>query len=240
MIPIKDNVPNIRKPVVVAIIFALNLMVFLFELSLPGKGLNLLLQLYGAVPARLTDPAWAEAAGFPSQGFDSALTYMFLHGGWLHFILNMWVLWVFADNVEDALGHWRFAAFYLLSGVAALAMHLLFNPGSTTPVVGASGAIAGVMGGYFRLFPHARVVTLIPIVFIPWIVDLPAVAFLGIWFVIQLASGLSASTPLDDGQSVAWWAHAGGFLFGLLVVRLLGPLDCRYCYLPEEKAYERR
>ena len=240
MIPIKDNVPNIRKPVVVAIIFGVNLLVFLFELSLPDKGLGLLLQLYGAVPARLTDPAWAEAAGFPSQGFDSALTYMFLHGGWLHFILNMWVLWVFADNVEDALGHWRFAAFYLLSGVAALAMHLLFNPGSTTPVVGASGAIAGVMGGYFRLFPQARVVTLIPIVFIPWIVDLPAVAFLGIWFVIQLASGLFASTPLNDGQSVAWWAHAGGFLFGLLVVRLLGPLDCRYCYLPEDKAYERR
>ncbi|WP_243309970.1 rhomboid family intramembrane serine protease [Fundidesulfovibrio agrisoli] len=240
MIPIKDNVPNIRKPVVVGIIFALNLLVFLFELSLPNKGLLLLLQLYGAVPARLTDPAWAEAAGFPSQGFDSAVTYMFLHGGWLHFLLNMWVLWVFADNVEDALGHWRFAAFYLLSGVAALAMHLLFNPGSTTPVVGASGAIAGVMGGYFRLFPHARVVTLIPIVFIPWIVELPAVAFLGIWFVIQLASGLFASAPVNDGQSVAWWAHAGGFLFGLLVVRLLGPLDCRYCYLPEEKAYDRR
>lgn len=240
MIPLKDNIPRIRRPVVVITLFALNLAVFLFEMAMPEKMLNMFLHFYGAVPLRIMDPQWAAMMGYPPDGWLSAGTYMFLHGGWLHFLLNMWVLWVFADNVEDALGHWRFLAFYLLSGVAALVLHMLFNASSTMPVVGASGAIAGVMGAYFRLFPQARVIVLIPIFFIPWIVEVPAVIFLGLWFLIQVTSGLMAASPLMDGQSVAWWAHAGGFAFGMLLVRFFGKLDCRYCYLPESRSYERQ
>lgn len=240
MIPIKDNIPRIRRPLVVWCIFGLNLVVFLFELLLPQETLSLLLHLYGAVPLRFTDPQWALTAGYPTGAWATAFTYMFLHGGWLHFLLNMWVFWIFADNVEDALGHWRFFLFYLLSGLAALSLHVAFNGGSEMPVVGASGAIAGIMGAYFRLFPQARVIVLIPLLFIPWIVELPAVVFLGIWFLIQVSSGLVSSSPLSDGQSVAWWAHAGGFAFGMVLVKFFGGLDCRYCYTPESRSYERR
>ena len=240
MIPLKDNIPRIRKPIVVWVIIAINLLVFLLELNLPEGILNLFLHLYGAVPMRFMDTQWADSAGYPGGAWIAGFTYMFLHGGWLHILLNMWVLWVFADNVEDAMGHWRFALFYLLAGMAALSLHVIFNANSTMPVIGASGAIAGVMGAYFRLFPQARVVVLIPLLFIPWIVEVPAVVFLGLWFLIQVLSGLLSATPLNDGQSVAWWAHAGGFAFGMLLVRHFGKLDCRYCYLPETRRYERR
>jgi membrane associated rhomboid family serine protease len=240
MIPLKDNIPRIRRPVVVWIIFALNLVVFLWELSMPPRSLMALLQEYGAVPMRFMNPEWAAWAGYPQNWWPATVTYMFLHGGWLHIILNMWVLWIFADNVEDAMGHWRFAAFYLLSGLAALGLHVVFNADSKMPVIGASGAIAGVMGAYFRLFPQARVIVLIPLLFIPWIVEIPAVVFLGLWFLMQVSSGLLSGTNLADGQSVAWWAHAGGFIFGMLLVRVFGKLDCRYCYLPESRSYERR
>jgi membrane associated rhomboid family serine protease len=240
MIPLKDNIPRIHPPMVVVILFAANLIIFLWQQMLPERHLLEFVHLFGAVPKRLLDPVWAAQAGYPPDSWYSAFTYMFLHGGWLHFILNMWVLWVFADNVEDAMGHWRFLVFYILSGLAALSLHVLFNPGSEMPVVGASGAIAGVMGAYFRLFPHARVVALIPIIIIPWIVEVPAVVFLGLWFAIQILSGLSAQAMPDDGQAVAWWAHAGGFAFGMFFVRRLGNLDCRYCYLPDRRSYERR
>ncbi|MFZ5427463.1 MAG: rhomboid family intramembrane serine protease [Thermodesulfobacteriota bacterium] len=240
MIPLKDNIPRIRQPVVVVSIFVLNLIVFLWEMMLPERALVRLVHLHGAVPLRLLDPAWASWAGYPDGAWLTPLTYMFLHGGWLHFLLNMWVLWVFADNVEDAMGHARFTLFYVLSGLAALALHVMFNSSSAMPVVGASGAIAGVMGAYFRLFPQARVIVLIPLLFIPWIVEVPAMVFLGLWFLIQVSSGLMAGSPLDGGQSVAWWAHAGGFAFGMLLVRHFGRLDCRYCYLPESRSYERQ
>lgn len=243
MIPIKDNIPRIRRPVVVACLFAINLAVFLFEQFLPERSLVHFLHLYGAVPLRMLDARWALEVGYPSGGLAGsvvpAFSYMFLHGGWLHFLLNMWVLWVFADNVEDALGHWRFLAFYLLAGLAALGLHVAFNASSTMPVVGASGAVAGIMGAYFKLFPQARIIVLIPILFIPWIVEVPAVVFLGLWFFIQVTSGLLAHSPLNDGQSVAWWAHAGGFAFGMFLARRFGPLDCRYCYLPESRSYSR-
>jgi membrane associated rhomboid family serine protease len=240
MIPLKDNIPRIRRPVVVWIVIAMNLAVFLFELTLQPEDLTVVLHLYGAVPLRFMNPEWAAWAGYPSHWWPSPVTYMFLHGGWLHVILNMWVLWIFADNVEDALGHWRFAAFYLLSGLAALFLHVVFNADSPMPVIGASGAIAGVMGAYFRLFPQARVIVLIPLLFIPWIVEVPAMVFLGLWFLIQVFAGLSSGSTPEGGQAVAWWAHAGGFVFGMLLVRLIGRLDCRYCYLPGSRSYERR
>ena len=239
MIPLKDNIPRMRAPIVVWIIFFLNLVAMLFEALLSDQDMSLMAHLFGVVPARLTDSLWAAREGYPPGAWASVFTYMFLHGGWLHFILNMWVLWVFADNVEDALGHWRFGLFYLLCGLAALGLHVAFNPGSTVPVIGASGAIAGVMGGYFRLFPNARVVVLIPVFFIPWIVEVRAVLFLGIWFLLQVVSGLLAQVPGEASQGVAWWAHAGGFLCGMFLVRNLGKLDCRHCYLPEQRVYER-
>jgi len=238
MIPLKDNIPRIRRPVVVWIIIGLNVLVFAFEMLLPEDWRQALIIAYGAIPKRFMDPQWAALAGFPDTRWITAVSYMFLHAGWLHIILNMWVLFVFADNVEDALGHWRFALFYMLSGLAALTLHVAVNSGSDQPVIGASGAIAGVMGAYFRLFPQGRVTVLIPIVFIPWIVEIPAVAFLGLWFAIQVVSGIAAS--MGDGESIAWWAHAGGFLFGMALARLLGTRDCRYCYVKENRSYERQ
>jgi membrane associated rhomboid family serine protease len=240
VIPIKDNIPRIRLPIVVFTLMALNLLVFLFELGLPQEDLAVLFHLQGVVPARFTDPTWASVTGYPPGGWSAIFTYMFLHGGWLHIILNMWVLWIFADNVEDALGHWRFLAFYLTCGLLAVGLHVFFNPDSTMPVIGASGAIAGVMGAYFRLFPLARIMVLIPLLFIPWIVEIPALVFLGIWFFLQVLSGLMPNSPHETSQGVAWWAHVGGFVCGMLLVRLFGPLDCRYCYVPETRNYERR
>ena len=167
------------------------------------------------------------------------VTYMFLHGGWLHYLLNMWVLWIFSDNVEEALGSGRFVIFYVLCGVLAVAAHILFNWRSTVPVIGASGAIAGVMGAYFRLFPKARVVTLIPIFIFPWIVELPAIVFLGIWFLMQLLSGVAGTLTEGGAATVAFWAHAGGFVAGLFLVRWMLPPGCQYCFDPRNRRYDR-
>ncbi len=239
MIPLRDNVPRSRRPLVTWTLVGLCTLLFLFEQVLPEPVLFEFLHIYGVVPARYTDPAYAAAMGYPEGGLESFVTYMFLHGGWLHFLLNMWVLWIFADNVEEALGPLRFTVFYLLCGLLAALAHVLFNWNATVPVIGASGAIAGVMGAYFRLFPRARVVTLIPIIIIPWIIELPAVVFLGIWFGIQLLSGLTGSVGGDEATSVAFWAHAGGFVAGLSLVRLFLPPGCRFCFDPRNRRYDR-
>jgi membrane associated rhomboid family serine protease len=154
--------------------------------------------------------------------FATLFTNMFLHGGWFHIISNMWVLYIFGDNVEDRMGSGRYLVFYLLSGLAANLLQLFFSPGSDVPTIGASGAIAGVLGGYFLLFPRARVITLILLFIFPWFVEIPAVIFLGFWFVTQLFSGLSSlgtAAGMEMG-GIAWWAHVGGFVFGLLLVRI--------------------
>lgn len=239
MIPLKDNIASIRFPAVVWVLFALNLLVFLFEQTLSEGQLLGVVHLYGVVPARLFDQQFTEMAGYPPGGLSTLVTYMFLHSGWLHFLMNMWVLWIFADNLEDALGHARFAVFYLVCGVVGAGLHALVHPDSQAPVIGASGAIAGVMGGYFRLFPHARVVVLIPIIIIPWIVEVPSVLFLGVWFFSQILSVFSDSGLAEEGGTVAWWAHMGGFLCGFLLIRAMGALDCRYCFSRENRAYRR-
>ncbi|MEA4855088.1 MAG: rhomboid family intramembrane serine protease [Solidesulfovibrio sp.] len=239
MIPLRDNVPSSRRPLVTWTIIGLCTVLFLFEQLLPEPVLYEFLHIHGVVPARYTDPAYARAMGYPEGGYESLVTYMFLHGGWLHFLLNMWVLWIFSDNVEEALGPVRFTLFYLLCGLLAAAAHILFNWNATVPVIGASGAIAGVMGAYFRLFPRARVVTLIPIIIIPWIIELPAVVFLGIWFCIQLLSGLTGAAGGNAAASVAFWAHAGGFVAGLSLVRLFLPPGCRFCFDPRNRRYDR-
>lgn len=239
MIPLRDNVPSSRPPLVTWTIIGLCTLTFLYQQLLPERSLFEFLHIYGVVPARFTNPSFAAHIGYPEGGQASFLTYMFLHGGWLHYLLNMWVLWIFADNVEEALGSLRFVGFYLVCGLAAACVHVLFNWSAPLPVIGASGAIAGVMGGYFRLFPKARVVTLIPIIIFPWIVELPAVVFLGVWFLVQLLTGLAGSVGQDQAATVAVWAHVGGFAAGLALVRVFLPPGCRFCFDPSERRYDR-
>ena len=192
-----------------------NGVVFLFELMMPAPALERFFYLFGIVPARYTHPDWALWVGFPLDDYWPFLTSMFLHGGWMHVIGNIWTLWIFGDNVEDRMGPVRFLLFYLLCGLAAGFVHWLTGPNSTIPTVGASGAIAGVMGAYFLLFPTSRVVVLVPVLFFPLFFEVPAVAYLGFWALSQVFSGtLSLAGPENVG-GVAWWAHVGGFVTGI-------------------------
>ncbi len=214
MIPIRDENPVESAPVVTRGLIALNVAIFLYEL-LQGPELTGFVFRWGMVPIRVTlalhqgtEPLQAPAATF--------LTSMFLHGGWAHLIGNMWYLWVFGDNIEDRLGKLRFLAFYLLAGVVASGVEYALHPTLRAPTLGASGAIAGVLGAYALLFPGARVLTLMPFF---QIVPLPALLVLGLWFVLQFFSGwLSLSASLSGG--IAWWAHIAGFAFGLATVKL--------------------
>src|SRR3982751_1091155 len=177
MFPIRDSIPTRSVPVVTRAIILLNALVFLFEIALPHEAMEQVFYLFGIVPARFTEPEWASAAGFPAGGLWTFLTHQFLHGGWLHIISNMWALWIFGDNVEDAMGHWRFGIFYLLSGVLAGLTQMITQPDSTVPSLGASVAIAGVLGAYFLLYPTARVLVLLPIFFFPFFFELPALVY---------------------------------------------------------------
>lgn len=228
MIPIRDSIPRVHTPVAVWTILGLNALAFLFQQGLTPEALNYVVHVFGVVPARLTDPVWAEGADFPGGALFATVSHMFLHGNLMHFLANMWSLWIFADNIEDVMGPLGFLAFYLLCGIAALACHVAFNFDSRVPIIGASGALAGVMGAYFLLYPHSKVLTLIPIFFIPYFIELPATVFLGIWFALQVVSGLSSLG--QDAAGVAWWAHAGGFLAGMALLPLFMRADrCRYC-----------
>src|SRR6476660_9293446 len=172
MIPLRDVIPSRTTPYITVTIIVLNAAAWFYELSLPGDVLPVFLQVYGVVPARLHAL--------------TLVTSMFLHGSWMHVIGNMWYLWIFGDNVEDRVGHGRFIVFYLLCGIAAALAQVAIDPSSTLPTIGASGAIAGVMGAYFVLYPRSRVLTLIPLIFLMPIVELPAIVLLGFWFLMQL------------------------------------------------------
>ncbi len=217
MIPLRDDIPARRAPIVTWTLIAVNVLVFLYQVSLPEDRLGLLIVLRGLVPRRYSDPAWAAEVGFPEDGYLSFITSMFLHGSWLHLIGNMWSLWIFGDNVEDRMGRIRFLLFYLLCGLAAGLLHYFTNVGSEIPTVGASGAIAGVLGAYFFLFPRARVLTLVPILFIPLFFELPAITFLLIWFALQLIQAYAGLGADGADGGVAWWAHVGGFGAGILL-----------------------
>lgn len=209
MIPLRDTQPSHSPPIVTVILISLNILVFLFQISLDTYERNFFIASYGIIPDRLH--------------YSSILTSMFLHGGWLHLIGNMWFLWIFGDNVEDILGHGKFAVFYLLCGIAAALVHILLNADSRVPTIGASGAIAGVMGAYLVKFPHSKIVTLVPIFIFLTTVEVPAVFMLIYWFAIQIFSGVGSigySNVTKGG--VAWFAHIGGFLAGMLLVYLLG------------------
>ncbi len=214
MIPIQDSIPRRTAPIVTWVIILINSLVFLYETALPEPLLRAFVDTFGVVPRRYTDPSWY-AAGISYWPF---LTSMFLHGGWTHLVGNMWTLWIFGDNVEDRLGKGRFIAFYLLCGIAASITHVIFNMNSPIPSIGASGAIAGVMGAYFVMFPHSRVITLVPIFFWPFFFEIPAIFFLGFWFMSQLFSGTFAIMAPQVGGGIAWWAHIGGFLAGILLL----------------------
>jgi membrane associated rhomboid family serine protease len=216
MLPLRDNIPASRFPAATVTIIVLNVLVFLHELSL-GPSLEETLFGYSVIPARYTTPEVALQFSLLDQ-IIPFFTSMFLHGGWLHLLGNMWILWIFGDNVEDRLGRTRYVLLYLASGVAASLMHIYTNAGSPVPTIGASGAIAGVMGAYFRFYPNAKVETLVPpFIFGPYFV-LPAALFLGFWFLLQFFNGfLSLAVGRESFSGVAWWAHVGGFLFGFVV-----------------------
>ena len=218
MIPLKNAVPSRYPPVVTWILIATNCLVFLFQNSLSPLELEMFLRDFALIPARYT--AGLAYGELTLGAFVPMFTMMFLHGGWLHLIFNMWTLWLFGPTVEDRLGHGRYLAFYLACGLAASVAHLVFNPTSVIPAVGASGAIAGVLGCYMRLFPLARVIVLVPILFIPLFFEVHAFVFVGLWFVLQILQGtLELVLPSSQG-GVAWWAHVGGFVAGFV----LGPL----------------
>jgi membrane associated rhomboid family serine protease len=227
MIPLRDENPPLTTPVVTRGLILLNLLVFVFELALgPERGAFVV--DWAVIPARVV----AVLSGHePVAALGTLLTSMFLHAGWLHLIGNMWYLWIFGDNVEDRFGHVRFLAFYLAGGVTSAAMHVAIYPGSPIPTVGASGAIAAVLGAYAVLYPRARVVTLVPIVFFLQIVSLPALLVLGLWFVFQFFSGAFALGGAGGG--VAWWAHVWGFLFGIGVTLALGGRQASRAWVDE-------
>jgi membrane associated rhomboid family serine protease len=220
MIPLRDKNPSGIFPVITLTIILINVFVFLYEVQL-GPAVGNFLKRYALIPAEVTGSLRYGTATF-SDTLAPFLTSMFLHGGWLHLILNMWFLWIFGDNIEDTLGGLRYILFYILCGLGAALTHFLIQPGSTLPVLGASGAIAGVLGAYAVLFPGARVVTLVPIFFFLQIIELPALVVLGLWFVLQILSGfLEAASPMRAGT--AWWAHIGGFLAGIVLIFVMRP-----------------
>ncbi len=220
MLPLRDDVPSRRYPVMTVTIIAVNVAAFLHELGL-GRHLEETLLVWGIVPVRYTMPEVAGLFTRPEQ-LLAFFTSMFLHGGWLHLFGNMWSLWIFGDNVEDRLGRLRFLGFYLMGGVAAALVHIYTNPASHVPTIGASGAIAAVMGGYFRLYPRANVEMLIPPFFFGPFFVVPAVVFLGWWFLLQFFNGtLSLVADPSQGAGIAWWAHIGGFIFGALLCSVM-------------------
>jgi membrane associated rhomboid family serine protease len=224
MLPIRDNIRSYNFPIINWFIIALNSLVFLYETSLSPVALDRFIRIFGLVPSRLhlDNPSLLLIHPAPLL---TLFTHMFIHGGWFHVLSNLWILYIFGDNIEDRMGSRRFFIFYIIGGLAAALLQSVIDPHSNLPSIGASGAIAAVLGAYFLLYPNARVITLIPIIFIPWFVEIPAVFYLGIWFVSQLFSGI-ASLGLPQSASmggIAWFAHIGGFTFGLLACSLFTP-----------------
>jgi membrane associated rhomboid family serine protease len=228
MLPIRDDQPRYSNPWVTYFLIGLNLLIYLFESVIDPRSLELLVRQFGVVPSHLA----AFLSGSPEYPLPAIVlpffTSLFLHGGWMHVIGNMWFLFIFGDNVEDYLGHFKYLVFYMLTGVLAMGTHVAMNPGSTAPALGASGAIAGVLGAYFVLYPRARVLTWF-FVFVLWV---PAWIILGYWFVLNFLSGTATALAVQRQNmgGVAFWAHVGGFISGALLVKLFGERRMRYPY----------
>jgi len=230
MFPLYDDAPRYSTPYINYFLLAINTLVFLFEVTLSPKALNQFIAIFGTIPAHVT----AFLHGAPGSNFVLAfvpiLTSMFVHASWGHLIFNMWALYIFGDNIEDYLGHFRYLVFYLIAGFAAAFLHILMNANETLPSVGASGAIAGVMGAYFILYPSARVLTWVFFIVFIW---LPAWVVLGFWFVGQFLSGAATSIAYTSSTSrggIAFWAHVGGFVAGLGLIKLFPTRPRRYRY----------
>jgi membrane associated rhomboid family serine protease len=206
MIPLRDVIPSRTTPYITVTVIILNALAWFFELTVPRDVLPMFLQVYGVVPADFSTP--------------TLISSMFLHGSWSHVIGNMWYLWIFGDNIEDRLGHGRFIVFYFVCGIAAALGHIAMDPNSTLPTIGASGAIAGVMGAYFVLYPQSRVLTLVPLIVFWEIIELPAILLLGFWFVMQLfsAGAIAVTASTHGGGGIAFMAHVAGFVTGVIGV----------------------
>ena len=217
MIPLRDVIPSRSTPYITVTLIALNALAWFYELALPNDVLPVFLQAYGVVPAAFSPP--------------TLISSMFLHGSWLHVIGNMWYLWIFGDNIEDRMGHGRFIVFYLLCGIGAALGHIAMDPYSTLPTIGASGAIAGVMGAYVVFFPRSRVLTLVPLIVYYEIIEVPAFVLLGIWFLMQLFSaGAIAVTASTQSGGVAFAAHVAGFVMGVIGVFVFRRPERRHRY----------
>jgi membrane associated rhomboid family serine protease len=222
MFPIQDTVQARNPPLITWTLILLNTLVFLFEVRLPPENLEAFVRQFGMIPARL---------GTDASSYFTLVTSMFLHGGWAHIISNMWTLYLFGDNVEDRMGPARYLVFYLLCGLAAGLTHYAISPASTLPSLGASGAIAGVLGAYFLLYPTARIIAMVPILIFPFFFEVPAFMYFLVWFLTQLLSGtLSILGPEQLAGGIAWWAHIGGFAAGLVLLPL---------FLQPQKQYRR-
>ncbi|NPV85804.1 MAG: rhomboid family intramembrane serine protease [Anaerolineae bacterium] len=228
MLPIRDTVHARYFPFVNYLLIAANAVVFFIELGMPTQQLEQLIATFGLIPAKLV---WSNPLTLVPL-----LTHMFLHSGWLHFVSNVWILFIFGDNVEDRLGSFRYLVFYILGGVGAGLLQSVLTTNPNLPAIGASGAIAAVMGAYFLFFPTARVITLIPLFFVPWFVEIPAIIYLGFWFVSQLFSGVLSLTMTQGMEvgGVAWWAHIGGFIMGLILAKPFEARRRRRIWYPDE------
>jgi membrane associated rhomboid family serine protease len=226
MLPIEIAVPTRYPAVATYTLIALNSVVFLFQISLSPSELELFLHQFALIPARY----FAAPAGMTQGLLDYLpfLTNMFLHGGWLHLILNMWTLYLFGPAVEDRLGSGRYLVFYVICGLVASFAHAIFNPTSTVPALGASGAISGVLGSFILMFPFARLVIVIPILFFPFFFQVPAIVFAGFWFFTQITAGVAELFMPSQGGGIAWWAHTGGFVAGLALTPVLHRSRERY------------
>lgn len=210
MFPLRDSTPSRRWPLMTVLLIGINIYVFYRQIGLAPEVYNRFVSEFALFPLDFT-----KALLQNRLEIGMLFSYMFLHGSLFHLISNMWALWLFGDNVEDRMGPLRFLCFYLVAGLISGLAHIYFNPASPVPTVGASGAIAGVMGAYLLMYPTAKIVTFIPVFFIPWFINVPALIYLVFWFVLQIHSALSGQESAV-AAGVAWWAHVGGFVFGMI------------------------
>lgn len=224
MIPIFDTAPRARRPVIVSCLICANIAIFLWMIDLPEADINRILERFALVPSRYSDPQATIAAGLDPNDYWPLLTNTFLHGGWLHIILNMWSLWIFGPAMEARCGRPGFLILYFAGAVAASATHLLANWTSSEPALGASGAIAAVIAAYAVTYPRAKVILLVPILFLPLLIPVSALFFAVFWFALQVLQGAQELFAPSMGTDVAWWAHIGGFLFGIVFAKAANAL----------------
>lgn len=218
MFPLRDTIPSRSFPIITILLICVNLLIFFYEFTL-GPQVESLISSLGVIPAHFSNFLSLSPRGW-LRLILTLFSSVFLHGSWFHVISNMWYLWIFGDNIEDRTGHLRFFVFYLLCGLLAGITHIVMNPLSEIPTIGASGAVAGVMGAYIVLFPRSKITTLIFLVIFIQIVRIPAIIFLGFWFILQILSGTLSLGIIEQSSGVAWWAHIGGFFTGMIIVFL--------------------